>query len=209
MLKEKILLIGGGGHCKSCIDAIESEDKYEIAGIIDVKSKVGQKVLGYPILGTDDDIEKLLSITKNVLLTIGQIKSASLREKMVNKLKLFSANFPVIISPRAYVSRHSSIGPGTIVLHHATINAGATINSFCIVNTCAIVEHDCLVHDFCHISTGAIINGNVTVGVGSFVGSQAVIREGIIVHENSIISAGIFINDNIPANSLIKAKISY
>ncbi|MEK6624310.1 MAG: acetyltransferase, partial [Bdellovibrionota bacterium] len=199
MHKEKILLIGGGGHCKSCIDVIECEGKYEIAGIIDVESKVGQKVLGYPIIGTDDDIEKLLSITKNVLLTMGQIKSPILRQQTINKLKPFSVNFPVIISPRAYVSRHSSIGPGTIVLHHATINAGATINSFCIINTNAIVEHDCLVHDFCHISTGAIINGNVTLGAGSFVGSQAVIKEGITIHENSIISAGIFIKDNIPA----------
>ena len=34
--KRKIpILIGGGGHCKSVIDVIEQEAKFEIAGIVD------------------------------------------------------------------------------------------------------------------------------------------------------------------------------
>ena len=33
---KKIILIGGGGHCKSCIDVIEQEGKYRIAGIVDM-----------------------------------------------------------------------------------------------------------------------------------------------------------------------------
>ena len=35
-MKEEIILIGGGGHCKSCIDVIEQEGKYQIAGIVDL-----------------------------------------------------------------------------------------------------------------------------------------------------------------------------
>ncbi|MBI4645951.1 MAG: acetyltransferase, partial [Bacteroidia bacterium] len=30
--KQKIILIGGGGHCKACSDVIETEGKYNIAG---------------------------------------------------------------------------------------------------------------------------------------------------------------------------------
>ena len=36
-MKPKIILIGGGGHCKSVIDVIEEENKYIIAGIVDKK----------------------------------------------------------------------------------------------------------------------------------------------------------------------------
>ena len=39
-MKEKLILIGGGGHCKSCIDVIEQENKYEIAGIVDLKENI-------------------------------------------------------------------------------------------------------------------------------------------------------------------------
>ena len=37
---KKIILIGAGGHCASCIDVIENEKKYEIIGLIDnIKKK--------------------------------------------------------------------------------------------------------------------------------------------------------------------------
>ena len=36
---KKIILIGGGGHCKSCIDVIEIEKKYKIEGIFEKKKK--------------------------------------------------------------------------------------------------------------------------------------------------------------------------
>ena len=59
-MKLEILLIGGGGHCKSVIDVIEQEDKYTIAGIIDKKELVGTKVLDYKVIGCDDDIINLI-----------------------------------------------------------------------------------------------------------------------------------------------------
>ena len=36
---KKIILLGGGGHCKSCIDVIESEKKYTIKGIFEKKKE--------------------------------------------------------------------------------------------------------------------------------------------------------------------------
>jgi len=44
-----IILFGGGGHCKSVIDVIESEGSYKIRGIIDKEEMVGKNVLGYPM----------------------------------------------------------------------------------------------------------------------------------------------------------------
>ena len=54
--KEDLILIGGGGHCKSCIDVIELEDKYRIAGIVDLPEKLGQFLMGYSYLAVDDDL---------------------------------------------------------------------------------------------------------------------------------------------------------
>ncbi len=52
-----ILLIGGGGHCKYCIDVIKQGGKYQIAGVVDLPEKQGQSVLGYAVLGTGEDLE--------------------------------------------------------------------------------------------------------------------------------------------------------
>ena len=74
-MKEEIVLIGGGGHCKVCIDVIETEDKFKIAGIVDVKEKLHHKVLGYEIMACDEDLPRLVKEYKNFLITIGQIRS--------------------------------------------------------------------------------------------------------------------------------------
>ena len=53
MTKKEIIIIGGGGHAKACIDILEETNVYNIKGIIDIKEKIGEYILGYQII--DDD----------------------------------------------------------------------------------------------------------------------------------------------------------
>ena len=64
-MKNDIILIGGGGHCKSCIDVIEQESVYSIAGIVDLPEKKGENILGYEIFANDDDISELANKYEN------------------------------------------------------------------------------------------------------------------------------------------------
>lgn len=189
-MKPKIILMGGGGHCKSCIDVIELAGLYEIVGIVDVNDKLGTRVLGYEIFATDDELDALCRDFRYFHISVGQMLSSSIRANIYMKLKSFGAELPLIISPRAHVSRHSSIGEGSIVMHNATVNAGAQIGICCILNTGCIVEHDVSVGGFCHVSTGAIINGGVTVENGCFIGSSATIREGIKIANDVVLGLG-------------------
>jgi len=187
-MKEKILLVGGGGHCKSVIDVIELEDKYIIAGIIDKKELLGQKVLDYEVIGCDDDLEKLFETYKYAVVTVGQVKSNTLKIKLFNLVEAIGYTLPAIKSPLAYVSKHSEISEGTVVMHHALINANVTIGKNCIINTKALVEHDCVVEDNCHVSTASVINGGVILKEGTFFGSNATSKEYIEV--DGFIKAG-------------------
>ena len=188
-MKEKIILIGGGGHCKSCIDVIEQEGRFTIAGIVDLPEKKQHTVLGYPVIGSDADLAELIKTFPNVLITLGQIKSPARRIELFNDLMQMGARFSVIKSPLAYVSPHAQVGEGTIVMHHALINAGANVGRNCIINTKALVEHDAVIEDHCHTSTGAIVNGGVKIGSGSFFGSGAVAAENTSIFSNSFIKA--------------------
>lgn len=187
---DNLILVGGGGHCKSCIDVIESENKFKIYGILDVKEKIGQKVLGYEIIGTDEDIEKYIKDGFYFLITIGHIKTAEIRAEIFKKLKKNNAKIATIISPLAYVSKHSKIAEGTIIMHQALINAGVTVGENCIINSKALLEHDVKIENNCHISTGAVINGEVTVGEESFVGSNSTIIQCLNLPKSSFIKAG-------------------
>ena len=195
---QNLILIGGGGHCKSCIDVIEQEGKYQIAGIVDVPEKLHQKILGYEIIATDDDLPRMVDEYENFLITLGQIKSPEKRISIFQGLKKSGAKLPVIISPLAYVSKNAEIGDGTIIMHQALINAGTKIGKNCIINTKALIEHDAIIGDHCHIATGAIINGGVRVRSGTFFGSNAVCKEYIEIGENVVIGCGTKIIKNIP-----------
>ncbi len=188
-MKPKILLIGGGGHCHSVIDVIEQEDKFEIAGIIDKKELAGKKVLNYKIIGCDDDLKELYKTYKYAIITVGQIKSNTIRVKLFNLLKNIGYKLPTIISPFAYVSRYATIDEGTVIMHQALVNANANIGKNCIINTKALIEHDVKVEDNCHISTASVINGGVVVKENTFFGSNSVSKEYIEI--DGFVKAGI------------------
>ena len=188
-MKPRLILIGGGGHCASCIDVIEQEDKFEIAGIVD-GALAAKELLGYPILGGDETLGQLRSRHDYALITVGQIKTPSVRIRLFGHLNSLGFKLPTIISPRAYVSGHATIGEGTVIMHDALVNARAVVGNNCIINTKALVEHNAIVGDHCHISTAAVINGGVEVKAGSFVGSNAATKEAIVTKENAFIKAG-------------------
>ena len=187
---QKLILLGGGGHCKSCIDVIEQEGKYQIFGILDKEELVGQKILGYDYIGTDDDVSKFVNEDYTFLITVGQIKTSSIRQKLFSLLSKNSAQIATVISPRAYVSKHADIGKGTIIMHDALVNASASIGKNCIINSKALIEHDVHIEDFCHIATSAIINGGTIVREGTFFGSNAVSKEYITIKKDNFIKAG-------------------
>ena len=189
-MKKRLILIGGGGHCKSCIDVIEQSGQFEVVGILDKQELVGQKVLDCDIIGTDDQIDRLAKQGHEFLITIGQIRSPQLRQKLFTKLQVCHASLATVISPRAYVSKHASVEEGSIVMHHALVNANARIGKNCIINSKALIEHDVVIGDHCHISTAAIVNGGTEIKQGTFFGSNAVSKEHVKTSKEVFIKAG-------------------
>lgn len=185
-----IILIGGGGHCISCIDVVEQTGLYHILGILDLPEKLGQKLLNYSIIGTDNELEQFVPDCPDFLITVGQIKSSALRETIFNKVKQAGGKLPVIISSLAYVSSNANIGEGSIIMHHALVNAGAIIGQGCIINSKSLIEHEAIIGNFCHISTATVVNGQSNIGDCCFIGSNAVIANNTNVIANTVIAAG-------------------
>lgn len=189
-IQDSILLIGAGGHAKSCIDVIEQEGKYCVIGCIGLPTEIGKTLLTYPIFGEDNDLPRLLKNNSNALIGIGQIKSAQSRIRMFEYLKSFACHMPIIVSPNAYVSPYAHLGEGTIVMSGATINAGVTIGKNCIINSHSLVEHDVSVGHHCHISTSCTLNGGVRIGDGTFIGSGSIVREMVKIGSHCVVGMG-------------------
>lgn len=197
--KKDIILIGGGGHCKSCIEVLESTNKYNIIGILDLPSELGKKVLDYEVIGNDDDYEKFKTQGCSFLVTAGQIKSAKLRKQIFDQLVELGADIATVIADSSRVSKYATIGRGTILMHNSFVNAGVEIGENCIINTGAVVEHDVKVEQHSHISTTAVINGDCRVGEEVFIGSGSCISNGIVIGDQVVIGAGSTVTNNITA----------
>ncbi|MEG1563697.1 MAG: acetyltransferase [Bacteroides sp.] len=189
-MKTKLVLLGGGGHCLSCVEVIKSTDQYEIVGILDREEKMWQSVGGQLIIGTDADIDRYAAEGCSFLITVGQIKNSFTRHFLYERLREKDYPMPVIIASTAYHSAISRLRIGCIVMHRAVINAGAVIGANSIINTGAIVEHGAYIGSNCHLSTGVIVNGDCVIGDDCFIGSGAILAQGVSLPAGTVIGAG-------------------
>ena len=195
MEQKNLILVGGGGHCKSVIEVAESAG-YTILGIVDRPEELGKLVLDYKVIGVDDDIPQYVEKAEFVI-TVGFIKNPALRIKLYNKVKEAGGKLATIVASTAHVSKYATLGECTVVMHQAFVNAGAQIGNNVILNTFTNIEHDAVVGDQCHISTGTMVNGDCKIGQNVFVGSQSVLANGIEVGDNIIIGAGSVVRKSI------------
>ena len=212
-MKKPLVLVGGGGHCKSVIEAAESAG-YIILGVLDMPEEVGKKILSTTVIGTDDDIPAYVDKAEFVI-TVGFIKNPAIRIKLYNKVKEAGGKLATVTASTAHVSKYAEIGEGTVVLHQAFVNADAKVGCNVILNNFVNIEHDAVIGDQCHISTGAMVNGECKVGKNCFIGSQSVLANCITVGDDIIVGAGSFVRKSIsdkgiysgnPAILKIKAK---
>lgn len=200
-MTKKILLIGGGGHCKSVLDTLLELNEYSEIGIVDKKENIGSCIMGIPVIGCDDDLQALFnSKYRYAFVTVGSIGSPSLRIKLYNILSEIGYEIPNIIDSSANVSKNAKIEQGVFVGKQSLVNAGSLIQQGVIINSGSIIEHDCQIGAFVHIAPGAVLGGAVKIGENSHIGSNVTIKQQINIGSNSIIGMGSVVLKNIGDN---------
>jgi sugar O-acyltransferase (sialic acid O-acetyltransferase NeuD family) len=200
-MNKKLLLIGGGGHCKSVLDSILPLNEYSEIGIIDKNENIGESILGIPIIGCDDDLSKLYHDGYHyAFVTVGSIGEPSLRIKLYKMLERIGFEIPNIIDLTAIVSRQVKMERGIFIGKNVVINVGTSIKDGSIINTGSTIEHDCIINQFCHIAPGSVLCGEVEVGENTHVGAGSVIRQQIKIGSNAIIGMGSVVLKDIKGN---------
>ena len=197
MAGKKILLLGGGGHCRSVLDCLISLGTYDEIGIVDYDKSAS--ALGVDVIGTDDDLPKLLKAGwTEAFITVGSIGATGLRRKLFTLVQNIGFRVPSIVAPSSTIARGTTIMDGVFIGKRAVVNTGCTIGKGAIINTGSIIEHDCSVGDFTHISPGSILCGQVTVGNDTHIGAGSVVRQEIRIGVCSLIGAGSVVVKDIP-----------
>jgi UDP-perosamine 4-acetyltransferase len=213
--KEKVVLIGNGGHAKVVIDILEEMNIYEIIGVT-TDRKDSDRFCGYPILGND---EVLLNLINNgvthAAMGIGGFKDNNLRRKVYAKVKAYGFKFVSPIHPSAMISKSALIGEGTVIFRGVAINNDVRIGDNAFIATGSTIDHETIIEDHVLISAGVTIGAYTTIQEGALCALGAKIISGIKVGKNALIAAGaVVVNDiddnakvfGIPAKEKIREK---
>lgn len=203
-MKDKLLLIGAGGHCKVILDLLLKSKEYDVVGIIDLKERVGDNVFGIPVVGTDLDLTKFSKkCVKYCFISVGSVGDFSLRAKLSGLARKAGFLFPNIIHPSALISSQAALGDGNYIAPGVVINAGTQIGNNCILNTGAIIEHDCKLGDFVHLSPGAVLSGGVMIGDYSHIGTGSVVIQGLRIGTKAIVGAGSLVTKDVRSGVVV------
>lgn len=201
--RNKLLLVGGGGHCRSIIDSIQGSIKWNDIKIIDNGLPLGYKVNGYEVIGDDSQLEYLYQNGyKYAFVSLGSVGNTSKRRSIYSKLKTIGFNIPSIIDSSANVSKNAIISEGVFIGKSAIVNTSVTIGICAIINTGSIIEHDCLLGDFVHISPGSVLSGSVIIGSDTHIGSNSSVKNDILIGSRTLIGIGSVVVKNIESDKV-------
>lgn len=203
MEKIPLLIIGSSGHAKVVIDIVEKQNKYHIIGLIDTYKDIGEEVLGYQVVGKDEDLLNLSKEYEKLHLFVA-IGDNFTRNKIVVKIAEMGISLPygILIHPSSQIGKGVKIGKGVAIMAASVINPATTVGDFSIINTKSTVDHDCNIGEYTSIAPGATLGGGVSVGQFGVVSIGASIKHGVSIGYNTIIGAGAVLLSDVGANEV-------
>lgn len=205
-LNNKIIILGGGGHAKMCIDILRLRNEYQIIGIVDSQKSIGTVVSGVKVIGDDTILEKLWNDGVSCAVNgIGSVSNPLVRKILYSKLKDIGFYLPNLVHPSAVIEPSVKIGEGNQVMMGACVGSDVVIGDNCIVNSGSIISHDAILESNSHVAPGAVLAGSVIVGETAVVGMGVNVYMGVSIGKESIINNGLNIFRNINPNEVVKS----
>jgi sugar O-acyltransferase (sialic acid O-acetyltransferase NeuD family) len=191
-MKDKLIIIGAGGHGKVVADIAIKSNKWQGILFLDDDEAV-KSVLGLEVIGKSMDA----SIYRDEADFFVAIGNNLIREIIQKNLLDGGISVVSLIHPNAVIGTDARIGVGTVVMAGVIINSSSMIGDGCIINTNSSIEHDCVIGDYVHISPGSNLAGAVRVGQGSWLGIGSTVSNNVQIYSGCIIGAGAVVIDDI------------
>jgi len=190
--KDKIVLVGGGGHALSLLEAMD--DIRVVRGYIALEES---PVLPLEWLGDDFAAKALTNDSKfNIAFVYSGLPVMTARRMIIEKYETMGADFSTIVARTAIITRNSEISDGCAILNSAVVNR-AHIGRHVVVNTGAIVEHDCEIGSNTFIGPGAVMGGGVRIGRDCFIGLGARIKNGLTIAPGVTVGMGAIVTEDL------------
>lgn len=196
-VKNKLLIIGAGGHGKVIADIAMKMKQWNSILFLDDDENINNP-MGIKVIGKSTDVYKYVKDC-DIFVAVG---NNVLREKIQTKLMAVGASIPVLVHPTAIIGEQVEYGAGTAIMAGVIINCCTKIGKGCIINTGTTIDHDNIIEDYVHISPGVNTAGTVTIGKGTWLGIGSVVSNNLNITSGCKIGAGaVVINDIMEAGT--------
>lgn len=200
--KQKIVIIGAGGHGRVMLDVLQKQNTVKIVGFVDDNPQLkNQQIHGVQVIGTTADLPIFAaSGIEGFLVALGNntVRAEKYLEALAAGLQPISA-----IHPSAIIANNVSLGPGVQIVAGVIVNPGTYIGANVILNTGCSVDHDCLLEDHCFIAPGVRLGGSVQVGEGAFIGIGATVLPNKKIGEWATVGAGAVVTRDVPPRTVV------
>jgi sugar O-acyltransferase (sialic acid O-acetyltransferase NeuD family) len=195
-MSTRVIIIGGGGHARVLIDALQMLS-VRIDGIAETDpSLLGRTLMGVPVV-PEAEILRQMDSGFQWVNGIGSVRTTSQRQAVFERFKQAGCSFMRVIHPSAVIAKGVDLGEGVQVMAGAVIQTGVVIGQDSIVNTGAILDHDCRVGKHVHIAPGATLSGAVSVEDLCHIGTGATVIQQVTIGRAALVAAGACVVKNV------------
>src|ERR1700723_2433009 len=139
----RVVIVVCSGHARVVVDILEMQNRCHIVGLLDSVKPPGTEVLGYQVIGSDEDLPALVAgnIWDGIIVAIGDNWVRSRISPRIKKM-LPEIRFVTAVHPSAQIAKSSSVGPGTVIMAGVVVNSGWYVGGTCILNNWAVAAAD-------------------------------------------------------------------
>ena len=201
-MSRKVAILGGAGNAVVIAAAIEHAQRLgatdlEVAGLLNDRTPVGEKIDRYPVIGKVSDAKRLLEEGYWFINAILRIDGNSERIAMFESLGIPDERLATFVHPMAYVAPSVQLGPGCVIMPQVAMSPGSRLGRGCIMMVGATMGHDNIVGDFCHIAAQACVGSYLQIGKGVHIGLNATVREDLTIGDFAALGMGAVLTKNI------------
>jgi sugar O-acyltransferase (sialic acid O-acetyltransferase NeuD family) len=190
------------GQAKIVAELATADPTFELVGLIDdFPENKNRVVSGLTVLGTFDDLDRLVSSGVEALL-IGFGESRG-RARIVETATAAGMELPNLLHGSSFRYDSATIGRGAQVFPLAYVGADAMLGDGVLVNTAAVVEHDAVLENGAVILPNATISGRVRVGRDATIGAGAVVLPDVTVGAEAVVGAGAVVIRDVEAGERV------
>lgn len=201
-MNRKVAILGGQGNAAVVAAAIEharhmGATDLEVAGYLNDRVPVGEKIDLFPVIGKIEDAQRLLAEGYWFINTIFRIDGNRERIAMFENLGIPDDRLATFVHPMAYVAPSVELGPGCVIMPQVAMSPASKLGKGCMMMVGATMGHDNVVGDFCHIAAQAAVGSYMKIGKGVHIGLNATMRENLMIGDYATLGAGAVLTKNI------------